>query len=448
MIGNTWWDRDRGEVVACADDPTVIDLSYGAQVDAPGESAGALLVPTLADELRAQGAPAARVVSLSLKARSALTMAGQRPDAVAWVVDQGAWVTSTYVPNGLSPDIAEYVSAHPVERQLYTVWDRTLPAADYLYEDRAVGVRADAWQKTFPHTVQTWDDWEASPLSDEYLTEMALHAASRMKLGEDGRTDMLAIGFSALDLVGHIYGPDSHEVQDVLVRLDRTLGTLFDGLDSLVGAGNYVVALSADHGVAPVPERVRTFALESGRVPAGAVQAAAQAALSAVLGRGRWVNRLIGSDLYLEEGVLEALDAKSGALDRLQLAIQRVPGVLAVFTCDQIMRAGPSSDPLLQKVASGFLPSRSGDLVVLFKPYWLVGGNGGSTHGSPHRYDTHVPLVLMGKGITPGKFLRPVTPLDIAPTLAYLAGITLSQAQGHILQEAVTLRPPPIASPK
>lgn len=437
MVMNTWWDRVRGRVVACADDPTAIDLSYGEQVDAPGESPASLLVPTLADELRAQSAPSSRVVSLSLKARSALTMGGQRPDAVAWVVDQGAWVTSTAFPQGLSPEIAEYIDAHPVEHQLWSTWNRALPKASYTHEEQAIGARADAWQKTFPHTIQTWEDWQTSPLSDEYLANMALHVASRMKLGAPNRTDMLAISFSALDLVGHIYGPESHEIQDVLVRLDRTLGVLLNGLDALVGRGNYVVALSADHGLAPTPERVQSYGLDAGRIPPRAIPDAAQQAISKALGRGRWVNRLMSGDLYLEEGTFEALRATPSGMEALRSALLEVPGVRAVYTRDELVRTGPSADPLLQQAANGFLPSRSGDLEVIFKPYWLVGGNGGSTHGTLNRYDTHVPIVLMGKGIKPGEFSRPVTPLDIAPTLAYLTGITLSHAQGQVLIDAL-----------
>jgi predicted AlkP superfamily pyrophosphatase or phosphodiesterase len=270
---------------------------------------------------------------------------------------------------------------------------------------------------------------------------MALHVTSRMKLGAQGGTDLLAISFSALDLVGHIYGPDSHEVQDVLVRLDRTLGVLLGGLDRLVGPGNYVVALSADHGLAPTPERTQGFGLEAGRIPVRAIPDAAQQAIARVLGRGRWVNRLLNGDLYLEDGVLDALRAAPNGVDSLRQALEAVPGVQAVYTRDDLIRPSTSADPLVQQIANGFVPSRSGDLVLIFKPYWLVGGNGGSTHGTPHRYDTHVPILLMGKGIAPGEFSRPVTPLDIAPTLAYLAGITLSHAQGTVLVDALAPRP-------
>lgn len=437
MIMNTWWDRMRSRVVACADDPTVMDLSYGRSVDAPGESASGLLAPTFADELRAQRPSGTRVVSLSLKARAALTMGGQQPDAVAWVVDQGAWVTSTAFPHGLNPAIAEYISSHPVERELYTTWDRARPQAAYANEPAAIGVRSDAWQHTFPHTIQTWDDWQASPSSDAYLGRLALHAARSLRLGSPGNTDFLAISFSALDLVGHIYGPDSHEVQDVLIRLDSTLGTLLDGLDDLVGRDHYVVALSADHGVAPTPERTLNLGIDAGRIQPRSVTDVAEKAVAGVLGPGHWVNRLLNGDLYLEDAVFEQLRGRHGALHALRAALEALPGIRAVFTRDQLTGAAPMADPLQQQVANGFHPERSGDVALVLKPFWLVGGSGGANHGTPYRYDTHVPVVFWGPGIRSGQFSQAVTPLDIAPTLAFLAGITMPHAQGQVLTDAL-----------
>jgi predicted AlkP superfamily pyrophosphatase or phosphodiesterase len=266
---------------------------------------------------------------------------------------------------------------------------------------------------------------------------MALATANELGMGSAGHTDLLAISFSALDLVGHIYGPNSHEVQDVLVRLDRSIGDLLDGLDRLVGAGNYVVALSADHGVAPTPERGRIFGLDAARVPARAITDAAQKAIAAELGPGRYVNRLMSSDLYLAEGVLDRLRARPGAIARVRDAIAAVPGVQAVYAGDDLTLERQGVDPLARELAASFVPSRSGDMLVVLKPYWLLGGAGGTSHGTLWEYDTHVPLLLAGAGISAGNYLTPVSPLDIAPTLAYLTGITLPNAKGHILADAV-----------
>ena len=437
MVMNTWWDRARSAVVACADDPTAIDLSYGQPVDTPGESAAALLVPTFADRLRLQTGGQSRVVSLSLKARAALTLGGQRPDVATWVVDQGAWVTSTALGRGLDPAVAKYVREHPVEHQFFQTWDRTLAPGQYLFSTKAVGVRQDAWQPTFPHTVQTWDDWQASPLSDEYLVDMALNVLDDVKLGAPGHIDMLAISFSALDLVGHIYGPDSHEVQDILIRLDRTIARLLDGLDRRLGRGQYTIALSADHGLAPTPERSAGIGIDAGRLQARTVTDAAQRTLASLLGNGRWVNRLLNGDLYLSDGAMDALENVPNGPATLRQALEALPGVRAVFTRDQLTGYISEQDTLLQAAANGYMAQRSGDVLLVFQPHWLVGGAGGASHGTPYRYDAHVPIVLYGQGVAAGVYQRQVTPLDIAPTLATLTGVSLPQAQGHPLKEAL-----------
>ncbi len=440
MVMNTWWDRDLSRVVACADDASSTALSYGKAFTATGQSAARLLAPTLADEMRAQLAPSAKVAAFSLKARSAVTLGGQRPDAIAWVADEGAWVTSTAYPQAQVPAVARFIGANPVEHQLWTLWERAMPDSAYAFEERAVGMRGDD-AGTFPHPVRTWDEWEASPLSDRYLGRMALSVASGMRFGEIGHTDYLAISFSALDLVGHTYGPNSHEVQDVLFQLDRTLGQLLDGLDALVGKDNYVVALTSDHGVGPTPERAEQFGFDAGRISARAIPDAVQTAVAAVLGRGRWTGRLMNGDLYLDDGVFDRLRATPDGIERLRAALIGVPGVDRVYSRDELARVSAASDPMLRQLANSYVSARSGDFAIVFKPYWLVGGGNGASHGTPYHYDTHVPVLLAGSGIIPGEFSRPVTPLDIAPTLAYLTGITLSRAQGQVLVEALSTAP-------
>lgn len=435
MVMNVWWDRDFGRAVPCADDPTSLTLSYGKPVSASGQSAIRLLAPTLADEMRTQLAPSPRVAAFSLKARSAVTLAGQQPDAVAWVAEEGAWVTSTRYPRGLSPEVARFVAANPVEHQLWTTWDRFMPMSAYLYPEKAAGVSEHLDSVTFPHTIRTWNDWETSPLSDEYLGRMALNVATELRFGTTAGTDFLAVSFSALDLVGHIYGPHSHEIQDVLARLDRTIGTLLSGLDRLVGQDNYVVALTADHGVSPTLERAQQDGQGGGRIPARAIPDAAQKAIAEILGPGRWVSRLLNGELYLETGTRAALMATPGAIDIVRSAIRSVAGVDAVYTPEDVAKVDDDASQTLTLVAASHMPERSGDFSIVYAPYWLVGTADGANHGTLHPYDRRVPLVLSGRGIARGEQTGRVTPLDIAPTLASLIGVRMPRAQGRILAE-------------
>jgi predicted AlkP superfamily pyrophosphatase or phosphodiesterase len=447
MILNGWWDREANKPVTCTEDEQATAISYGKPVAAGGESAARLRTATLADELRAQLSPAGRTIAFSLKARAAVTLGGQHPDAVAWFDDSGSWVTSTAFSKGPVAEVADFIAHHPVDHDFGKVWTRTLPPNAYLYEHPAIGVHgAKGMSPGFPHALRGesatpdatfYDQWQSSPLADQYLAGMALDVASHMKLGlAAGRTDMMAISFSTLDKVGHDYGPNSHEIQDVLVRLDRTLGDLFGGLDRLVGPGRYTVALTADHGVAPIPERALRQGLDAGRIAADAISDAIERALARRFGSGTYVARVMNSEVYLGHGVYDKLRTDPAAVDAVRAALEAVPGVLRVYTRTEVAANRFDDDPIGRRLARGYFPERSGDLMVVPRPYWMVQATG-TSHGTGHGYDTRVPVLLMGAGIKRGEYLAPASPTDVAPTLAFLAGVTLSRAQGRVLSEAL-----------
>src|SRR5262249_51724112 len=197
----------------------------------PGESAKRMARPTLAELLRKEHG--GRTVSLSLKARSAIGMGGHAGDAIVWFDERGfVFTTSTAFSKTPEPSIAAFIDGHPIEKAKGTEWTRALPPGRYQYDDEPDGERANlGWGMAFPHALGSEDRnfyprWEESPLSDEYLEQMAEAAIDGMHLGAGQGTDFVGVSFSALDLVGHAFGPRSHEVQDVLVSLDRTIGSL------------------------------------------------------------------------------------------------------------------------------------------------------------------------------------------------------------------------------
>jgi predicted AlkP superfamily pyrophosphatase or phosphodiesterase len=446
MIGNSWWDRAAKRTVACADDDAATIVSYGLPLTGRGESARALRTSTFADELRAQLDPAAKVVTLSLKARSAVTLAGQRADASVWLDDRGSWVTSSAYASAPVPAVAAFLKSHPIDADFQQTWDRLLPVDRYLFEPAAAGVvPKGGMTDRFPHRLGEtsgepdaafFSQWQSSPNADAYLADMALSLTEQLQLGRAGHTDFLGISFSTLDKVGHDFGPRSHEIQDVLVRLDRTLDRLFTGLDRIVGADQYVVSLTADHGVAPIPESVRVLGLDANRLSARVIADTVEREL-AVLGPGTHVANADGDDVYLTTGTWARVKAVPGLVERLRARLRAIRGVAAVYTRDDLAAVTTASDPIARRMAASFRPDRSGDLIVLLQPYWLTSGTG-TTHGTPYGYDTRVPILLMGPHVTPGEYLQPASPADIAPTLAFLSGITLPNAQGRVLAEALT----------
>ena len=468
IVGNTWWDRRSGRTVSCTEDASKQPIGHGQAARPEGSqragshSAHRLAVPTLAEALRADLGPASRAVSISLKPRSAIMLAGRRSDATIWF-DGTGWATSTAFSAAPIGFVQEYASAHPVEADLDKVWTRRLPEATYIGPDDARGERAsEGWTPTFPHPLEGaaatpdgtfYAHWQASPFSDAYLGGLAAAAVDALHLGSGPGTDFLGVSFSALDSAGHGFGPRSHEVQDLLAGIDATLGRLFEHLDRKVGAGRYVVALSADHGVSPVPEQASADGIPAGRIVDRDVAARVEKALEPHLGAGPHVARALYTDLYFAPGVYARLQAKPEAMRAALDAVLGVPGVWRVLRREEL-RSRAQEDPLSRAAALSFSEDLSGDLIVVPRPYWIhvVAQNandpspgGAATHGTAHDYDQRVPVLLMGAAIRPGSYESAASPADIAPTLAFLAGITPGWTDGRVLTEALS-SPAPLST--
>lgn len=457
IVANSWYSRDEeggAKNVTCTADSHFKNIGYGGDTSG-GDSPARLRVNTFSDELRAQGGGGTRVVAFSLKARAAIAMAGHRADAIAWHDEKtGIWATSSYY--GPSVFVADYTKAHPVSADYGKTWTPSLPESAYLYNDSLDNRHAPAgWTTSFPHPLRGLENstgpspefyaqWEESPFSDEYMARMAGAAVDSMKLGQGPSTDFLAVSFSALDHVGHDMGPHSHELQDVLVRLDRDLGGLFAHLDATVGRGNYVVAFSADHGVAPIPEQAQRDGLGGGRVSTAEIRRGVNQIAGQSIGDTNAVGSMVDGDLSFTAGAYEKLRKQDGALDAIVHEIEVTPGVLRVFRPEELYPLPQTPDPILRAESLSYVRGRSGDLIVALKPYWIFSDPGaggmsgaGTTHGSPYLYDQRVPLIFYGWGIHHGAFSGAASPADIAPTLAYLCGITLARADGRVLVDAV-----------
>ena len=304
MVNNTWWDRKARTLTGCSADPATSDITYGRPVRL-GNSAIHLLVPTLADELRTQK-PGARVVAVSMKARSAIALAGHAGDAVVWFDDlSGSWTTSGAFAPGPVPAVKAFVDQNPYEKDLGRIWNLLGPANTYLMRDAGVGERPPAgWNGLFPHAIngrrgidsQFFSLWQATPLADAYLARMAASLVDSFTLGQRQTMDFLGVSFSVLDDVGHAFGPESRETEDVLRQLDVTLGGLIAHLDARVGRANYVLALSADHGIAPIAVPPR-----GGRIATDDIRERIEDTLATEWGRrekGSYVEAVNFTDVY------------------------------------------------------------------------------------------------------------------------------------------------------
>src|ERR1700719_4034778 len=308
MVANAWWDRESQKMVTCTADPNAKNSGYAGISAKGGDSAWRMEVPAFAEELKFQTNGATRVVTFSLKARAAITMAGHKADAVTWA-DGGGWVTSSVY--GGMPVVEQDAKTHLMKEDDGKTWTRSLPDGSYWYDEKATGaVPSEGWNLTFPHPLRGkaaanepdaafYEQWASSPFADTYLTRFAEAGVDALGLGKGRGIDFLGISYSSVDYVGHEFGPRSREIQDILVRLDKDLGNLFAHLDQKVGRGNYVVALSADHGVVPIPEDMQSTGADAGVLHLPELQERIEKALEPFKYANPAVARIAGDDIFL-----------------------------------------------------------------------------------------------------------------------------------------------------
>ncbi len=418
IIGNDWYDRAAGRTVTSVSDPAEKIVGGSGE----GASPRRMLVSTVGDELKIATGSRSKVVGLSLKDRSAILPAGHMADLALWYDPQtGRFVTSTFYAATLPDWVARFDDEGKTDAYRGSTWaGGALPgeAGPALY-----------------------DAVYASPFGNDLLEALAERTVEAERLGQRGESDLLALSFSSNDAVGHEKGPDSPEVHDISVRTDQALGRLFSYLEARVGMRNVLVVLTADHGVAPLPEMDAQRRMPGGRLGPGAVRDAVQAALAQRFGQGQWIVSTSDHSLYLDRKLVAAKKLDVDAVqDAARTTAEGLPHVLRAYTLHELLAGTAAGDPLGAPVARSAQAQRTADVQVLLEPYWMFGTKG-TTHGSVHGYDTHVPLIFMGPGIRPGVHRHEVTVNDVAPTLAEILGVeTPSGAAGRVLDEVLALR--------
>jgi hypothetical protein len=447
IIDNVWHRRATGREVDCVQDdnykllPVLTGKLKEEVGDWPGDSPRQLRADTLGDVLKEATNGRSRVVSLSLKARSAILLScrAAKPDACYWFFPPaGLFATSTYHRDEIHPWVAEFNEERPADRWFGQDWTRLRPDLDYVKYSGPDDVAAEdeGWfqGRTFPHAMTGGrkkperDYYEAvgnSPYGNELLLEFAKRAIAAEGLGRNATPDLLCLSFSANDTIGHCWGPDSQEVLDTTLRTDLIVKELLDYLDAQVGRGRYVVAVTADHGVCPLPEVARGKGLDADRVPESLLDEQAEAFLNDTFSpggtEGHWILARSDQWVYLDRRTVKAHNVEQAKVEEtLARWFCRQPGVLNAYTRTRLSAGPLDGDEVGERVRRSFHPLRSGDVAVVLKPYHLLSKprSTGTNHGSPHPYDTHVPLLLYGPGIRAGVRNEPVTPQAVTAILA------------------------------
>lgn len=422
IVANDWYEFDQaGEarfVYAVSDSlSSIVGIP-----ERPGRSPRNLVRGGMADWVL-EADSGAHVVSVSKKDRAAITMAGTAPGHVYWLdAEQGRYVTSRWYRQAV-PVWAEDFNRDARARLLSdSVWHSTIPPGLERVVPRGdrAPYEADGIHTTFPHRFDQEGDtsspfglneWIAErPMVDAATLALAMTAVRELGMGDGGGVDYLSVALSQVDYVGHRYGPRSVEQFDNLLRLDRLLGEFFAFLDDEIGAGGWVLAFSSDHGVQPVPEYLQELGRPGGRVGGRDFRAAARLVREALPDAAGAVS---GPEQERIAEVLEELDFVADALTQAELAGE------------------PSADSLIRLQQNSYFAGRMPGplhrygvhLEIRLTPGTVEYTGGGTNHGSPYRHDRHVPLIFLGAGVRPGRSDQRVRTVDVAPTLAALAGI-------------------------
>lgn len=446
ITGNNWTDQLTLKNIYCTDDSTV--QSVGADTKAGKMSPRNLLATTITDELKLATNFRSKVVGVSLKDRASILPAGHAANGAFWFDDEsGKFITSTWYMNQLPDWVNKFNALNEPEKLLANNWNTLYPISSYAQstEDNV------SWEGTskgenapvFPHNVSEYykkdkDLIRATPFGNTLTLNFAKAAVQGYSLGTGNFTDFLTINLASTDYVGHKYGPNSIEVEDTYLRLDKDLAAFFSYLDSKIGKGNYTVFLTADHGAAHAIDFMKAH-----KLPADFFQSSHIGKNLKSFLKERYGNEhlIVNDQNYHLRTNRKLIDSLHLNYDEVKASVVRFlemqPGVQFAADIENIGQS-PIPEPIRSMIANGYNPRRAGELIVIPESGWFGSNGKGTTHGNWNPYDTHIPLVFMGWGIPHGKTSQTYHMTDIAPTIAALLHIQMpSGCVGRVITEVV-----------
>lgn len=460
MIGNAWFNRLEGRLGYNIEDPDHPMLPMpgfggeGDQVDptqaaakSNGRSPANLLASTFADELSKSNNGRSKVFSVSGKDRSAVAMGGHRGKSFWMSTATGAFETSSFYYDAYPDWAIEWNAARPADVMVGETWFPECLETPYLFdiEDRPYATDLRGFGKSFPHHYGDPKDGMyytqvlVSPAGDRLVADFAKTVVTAEQLGADDWTDYLSVSFSGVDATNHFFGPSSLENEELVRCLDQTLSTFFTFLDETVGADHVLYVLSADHGMPEMPEELNETGFLAYRNSTDVLTASLNPVLFEEFGVKDAIQYFFRPYVYLDH---EAI-SEAGA-DRREIERRVAENLMAEKGIAMAMPAVPlpeqEGDFLQAPIRRNHHPQRSGDIYVVQTPYSFLFEEGAIAvmHGSPWRYDTHVPILFSGPGIQPARIARRVATIDVAITLSTIFGTTIpSGASGGVLFETL-----------
>lgn len=447
IAANEWFDRKSKTKMYCTSDKTVKPV--GTTAEAGMMSPVNLETTTIGDELEMATNGKAKVIAVALKDRSSILPAGHAADAAYWFdLVNGNFITSSFYRNDLPRWLVDFNAKKLAAHYLKFGWKPLLPIEQYtesISDDNAYEKAPNQKAKpTFPYEYKdalakaNFDILKYTPYGDDITKDVAIAAIEGEALGADSVCDMLCVSFSSTDYIGHAYGPRAIELEDAYIRLDKNIGELLKHLDDKVGKDNYIVFLTSDHGVAENPSFLQAMKIPGGYVDHHIIEKKLREACFRTY-QDSLVLEYTNQQVYLDDSAIVKRSLDKAYVERFCARLLMAMPEVSDAVIGEQMRLEPQNDVLFRGlVQRGYYPRRSGDICVVYKPGYMEHEKTGTTHGTSFSYDTRVPLILYGKGITGGSTLRGVSITDIAATICQLMKIPYPNGNiGNPIFEAI-----------
>lgn len=468
MVGNVWFDREQGRLVYNIEDPEYHLLTANSDVDqkteidhtqktakSDGRSPNNILTSTLSDEMAVHFGGRSKIFAVSIKDRGAVSMAGHAGKAFWFSKANGEFVTSDYYYKKYPNWVTQWNAVKPASVYAGKSWKLLHSTEKYMFgdaDDRDYETDIAGFGRTFPHEYGKIDDkyyttkLTLSPAGDDLTLNFAKTLLDKENLGQDDVPDYLAISFSSTDYVGHVFGASSLESEDNIARLDRTLADLFSFIDKKIGLDNTLIVLSADHGQPEAPGYLHELGINKAHYfdVKALDKTPAITALKKKFGIAKGlIEAYFHPYIYLNHKLIHEKNLSQAAIEKaVAEELMKFKGVAYAVSSTALRTASLPDTVMMRSILSNFHQKRSGDIYLVYEPDVFINDFDGltvtSTHGSPWRYDTFVPVIFAGAGISAAKNSRAITPYDVAPTLAAYLGVkTPSGAIGNPLTEVL-----------
>jgi hypothetical protein len=444
IVGNGWFDKSSSKNVYCTDDST--ENSVGSNTNNGKMSPRNLLTTTITDELRLSNNFKSKVIGIALKDRSSILPAGHTANAAYWYDDKiGKWISSTYYMTQLPSWIVDYNNKDIPGNAMSKDWNTLLPITKYdlstpdnePYENSIKGEKT----VTFPHLLSSisegkYSAFKTTPFANTFTLDFAKQMIINENLGKNSVTDFLTVSISSTDYIGHSFGPNSVEIEDTYLRLDQDIADFLTFLDNKIGKNNYLLFLTADHGVAHVPAFLDEHKIDAGTVEETDLKKELNAIIDTQFHIKNIVQDLENYQIYINTKAITNAGKNADEVKQLLITtLKQKPYIINAFETEKIAIT-TIPEPQKTMLTNGYNPKRSGDIQFTLKPGYLDFSKKGTSHGLWNPYDSHIPLLFFGTNIKPGKTFRETYMTDISATIAAILQIQMpSGCVGKVISE-------------